>query len=168
MICGVAEQAFGRRVAGRREELGLSRRRAAALSGVSETAWRNIEHGREVRRGVERPSPNPPQRITVRKIAGVLGWPVGDALRWAGYDDFFDDTEHVALSQSRDPWIELQRVWPSLSPQQQWSLVYVARAIQDPQAPIPSEPGDELLLLEVSPGAADRERRGLRRDDVRS
>jgi DNA-binding XRE family transcriptional regulator len=116
----------------------LSQRRAARLAGVSETAWRNVERGRELRGGVIDPSPNQPQRTTVRKIAKLLGWNVRDAMRWAGYDDPGPDDE-PAQEQPPDPRDEITEILPQLSAGRALALLYVARSMLDAEARIPDD-----------------------------
>ncbi|MDQ3405080.1 MAG: helix-turn-helix transcriptional regulator [Actinomycetota bacterium] len=74
-----------------REELGLAKREAARRAGVSDTLWRTLERGFELRQGIKfRASPRPE---TVAKAARVVNYPVDVAWRLAGIDVPENDTE---------------------------------------------------------------------------
>jgi transcriptional regulator with XRE-family HTH domain len=150
MMWSVVEQSFGQRVAARREELGLSVRRIAMQSEVSETAWRNIERGRELRAGVTVASPNPPQRVTVHKIAKALGWDVRDAMLWAGHE-YTGAVDDVPQEQVADPRGEIAEILPQLSESRARALLHVARAMLDAMADVPAATfeSDRRLVREV-------------------
>lgn len=108
------------------------------LSGVGEATWRNIERGGELRGGTIRPSTKPPQRLTVRRIAKLLEWPVTDAMRWAGYDDADvedepdDDTDEGSYERLRE---ELDQLLQQLTDQQIRSLIAMIEAFTEPHGP---------------------------------
>lgn len=87
MMCDVREQTFGQRVKDRREELELTQTKAAKLARIGVDTWRAAERGYKARSGVDPTVPRRPARITVRKMAKVLGWTPAQALTWAGYDE---------------------------------------------------------------------------------
>lgn len=69
----------GRHIEERRQKLGFkSMRRAAALSGISESTWRQLESGRRqlARNIVQAPSPGPETRLAVSR---ALFWE-GDGI----------------------------------------------------------------------------------------
>ncbi len=67
-----------------REELGIGKREAARRAGVSDTLWRNLERGFEVRQGEKFHNKHRPE--TVAKVARVVDYPVDHAWRLAGIE----------------------------------------------------------------------------------
>ena len=161
MMCDVSEQTFGQRVAHQREKLGLSARKAAQLAGVAETTWRNIERGRESRAGVDRDSPRPPQRLTVRRIAKLLGWSAADALRWAGHTVAAVDDVEDELAGPPNPLARIQVAWPKVPPHQQELAAQLVESMADPRTPnlraVPDLQGgaakSDAVVQPVTPGS---------------
>ena len=169
-MCDVSEQTFGQRVANQREKLGLSARRAAQLAGVGETTWRNIERGRESRAGVDRDSPRPPQRLTVRRIAKLLGWSAADALRWAGHTvTAVGDVEEEPASPP-NPLARIQVAWSKVPPHQQELAAQLVESMADPRTPnlrsVPDLHGgsakSEVVVQRVTPGSGTAKPRAKR------
>lgn len=125
-LCTRSEQTFGFRVRDQRERLELTQPDAARAAGISVTTWRNTESAARDAR--------PPQRITVRKIARVLGWAADEALRWAGYDGppaAAPDAEH-----RDDPREELIKRLDGLSDSRVRGLLVITDTMRDPDAPV--------------------------------
>lgn len=161
---------FGTELRRRRELRRLSRARLSAMSGVSESQIGNLEV-RDVQ----------PQRTTVIDVAGVLGWPVDDALGAARLKPLrADEREMLALrnntggpSPQGNIRGDLKSVVDELSEARVVALYYVALAMSDPQALIPppggetptgGSRGDDAIVMDASTGAAERRRQRLRRE----
>lgn len=88
---------FGQEMRAHREALGLSQARSAIRAGISQSRWKQLEHGYVfgTAGGTTRVS-----RTTAKQIASALNWPVKDCLRAAGYAP--DSDEHDAESVLAD------------------------------------------------------------------
>ncbi|MBF6460206.1 helix-turn-helix transcriptional regulator [Nocardia puris] len=77
-----SQWALGVRMQEARHALGLSKRRAADIAGISETRWRHLESGVELIRG--EPYPVRTTEETVTRVARALQLPPADLLACAG------------------------------------------------------------------------------------
>jgi DNA-binding XRE family transcriptional regulator len=146
MMCDVQEQTFAQRVKQRREQLELSQPQAAEQARLGLDTWRTVERGYKARRGTDpETSSHRPERITVRKIARVLGWQPEQALQWAGYDDELPPPIAVI-----DPRKTLVEIITELTEEQVQALIHVARTMTDPNAKL-----DTTYTTEVIRGAPE-------------
>jgi transcriptional regulator with XRE-family HTH domain len=118
----------------RREELGLSKRRAAQRCDISPALWSRITKGYESRGGIP-VATGKPGKDTVVRIARGLNWPRSEALALAGYDPDLIPDDPVDLPPNR-----IFDIWPQLSHQQKQAVEWVARLMVDPDAAIDSTP----------------------------
>jgi transcriptional regulator with XRE-family HTH domain len=86
---------LGKQLRAGRKRAGLSIRQAAALAGLSHTAWTTLETGRRAQQGNKVPRPRVP---TVLSAAHVVNLDPAKALRLAGYDP-----RHWIPDETSDP-----------------------------------------------------------------
>jgi hypothetical protein len=128
MMRDVQGQTFAQRVKQRREELELSQPQAADRANLGVDTWRTVERGYKARKGIgPETGSHRSDRITVRKIARVLGWQPEQALRWAGYDDELP-TEPPA---GPDPREQLSEILNALTQEQARALFHFVRVMMD-------------------------------------
>ncbi len=119
-LCTMSEQTFGDRVRDQRERMELTQPIAAKKAGVAVGTWRNTENAPV--------DSKPPHRLTVRKIAKVLGWPPDRALRWAGYDEPSADVVPAPRTTDGDHSEEITRLLRDLPHSRGLLVLYVVRA----------------------------------------
>lgn len=74
-----------------REARGLSKRRAAHIAGVSESRWRQVESGVQVKNGQAQPAVTTPD--TLVRMGNAVGLDPAELLEIAGYPA--ETAEHV-------------------------------------------------------------------------
>jgi transcriptional regulator with XRE-family HTH domain len=139
---------FGQQVYERRTELGLSISKAARRAGLSDTGWGKIERAANV---------EGPERISILKIARVLGWDPDEALAKAGEGP---STGPERSAAPINPKTERDRLWPSLTEPQKWAVIGLMATMVTPrqwpefggttprsQQPQPSDSGGDAVRV---------------------
>lgn len=128
---------FGAEVARRREDAGLSQRQMGILTGpgLGVSRLRHIEAGYEIRGGIK--IPFTPTRMSILKIARVLGWDPDTALAAGGHNQPATPSElKRAAGSDRETRERVRTMVGELHPHQLAAVAGVIQAMLMPHVPV--------------------------------
>jgi len=140
---------LGRELRRRRDDAGLSQRQAAARAGISESKWRQLEHGTMTMSGqAVHVKPRP---TTVAAAARAVGLPVARALELSGESP----TEHPDLLVDAAPADDRVPGFAALTERQRAAVVELVASML-----APATGGDRANTVRTGEAPSDATKRG--------